>query len=174
LLYPQLSLLLHILHTMSIITKAIAMADRQARYLTIGELDVISDFFDNSQQRLRIAKILTANEQKIVNGGTQRFWERCPVTPSNSGNPTYRSSCLRDQSWYVRLVTYSLLVGDTEPIEAVGTEGAKEMYVSLGIPLRNLAECMRCLKEVALDLLPLDDAAEAAPYFDCLIRGLAP
>lgn len=81
---------------------------------------------------------------------------------------------MRDQSWYIRLVTYALIVGDTEPIETVGTKGAKEMYVSLGIPLRNLVECMHCLKEVALDLLSLDDALEVSPYFDCIIRGLAP
>ena len=48
------------------------------------------------------------------------------------------------------------------------------MYNSLEIPLRNVAECMRCLKEVTLDLLSLEDAAEVAPYFDYLIQGLMP
>jgi allophycocyanin-B len=159
---------------MSIITRAIAIADLEARYLTIGELHTIRDFFTAGQDRLRIAKILTANSQIIINTGTQRFWERCPVTPSNSGNPTYRSSCMRDQGWYLRLVSYALVEGDTGVIDAVGIDGAKEMYISLGIPLENLVECMKCIKESALALLALNDAMTVAPYFDYIIQGLTP
>lgn len=159
---------------MSVITRAIATADREARYLSHGELNAIRDFFVEGQHRLHIATILAANEEMIVARGSQKFWERCPFTPSNSGNPTYRASCMRDQGWYIRLVTYAVIVGDVEPIEKIGVKGAKEMYTSLGIPLRNLVECIRCLKEVALDLLPIDDAVEVAPYFDHIIQGLMP
>jgi allophycocyanin-B len=159
---------------MSIITRAIATADREARYLNPGELQAIRDFYAEGPHRLRIARTLTVSEHQIVQKGSQRFWERCPVTPSNSGNPTYRASCLRDQSWYMRLVTYAIVLGDIDPLETVGVKGAKEMYNSLGIPLRNLAECMHCLKEAALNLLTVEDAAEVAPYFDYLIQGLKP
>jgi allophycocyanin-B len=159
---------------MSIITRTIAIADLEARYLTAGELLTIRDFFAAGQQRLRIANILAANSQAIVNTGTQRFWERRPVTPSNSGNPTYRASCIRDQGWYIRLVTYALVEGDTKVIDEVGIRGAKEMYISLGIPLENLVDCMHCLKESALALLSLEDGMVAAPYFDYIIRGLTP
>ena len=159
---------------MSIITQAIANADREARYLSQGELDSIRHFFQDGQQRLRIAYILTKNVQTIVEKGSQRFWQRCPVTPSNSGNPTFQSSCLRDQSWFIRLISYAIVVGDIDPLEISGVRGVKEMYLSLEIPLRNVAECMRCLKEVTLDLLSLEDATEVAPYFDYLIQGLMP
>ncbi|KAM3095364.1 allophycocyanin subunit alpha-B [Phormidesmis sp. 146-35] len=159
---------------MSIITRSIVNADREARYLNPGELQAIRGFFEEGESRLRIAMVLSANERKIVDKGTQRFWERCPVTPSNSGNPRFRESCMRDQLWYVRLVTYSVIVGDTELIREVGTKGAQEMYNSLGVPIKNVAECMRCLKEVALDFLPLDDAAEVTPYFDDLIQAFIP
>jgi allophycocyanin-B len=159
---------------MSMITSTIAIADREARYLTIGELHNLRDFFTAGQQRLRIAKILAANTPMIINQGTQRFWQSRPITPSNSGNPTYRASCLRDQSWYMRLVTYALVEGDSKIIDTVGIQGAQAMYISLGIPLANLVECMRCLKESALALLSLEDAAMAAPYFDYIISGLKP
>ncbi|MEM8809315.1 MAG: allophycocyanin subunit alpha-B [Cyanobacteria bacterium P01_G01_bin.38] len=159
---------------MSIITQAIANADREARYLSRGELDTISHFFQDGQQRLRVASILTNNVESIVEKGSQRFWQRCAVTPSNSGNPTFRASCLRDQGWFIRLISYAVVVGDIDPLQASGIRGAKEMYLSLEIPLRNLVECMRCLKEVTLDLLSLEDAAEVAPYFDYLIQGLMP
>jgi allophycocyanin-B len=159
---------------MSIITRTIATADREARFLNVGELSAIQNFLVEAQHRIRIAEILTANEQQIIEKGSQKFWQRCPITPSNSGNPTYRSSCMRDQSWYVRLVTYAIIQGDIDSIDRIGLKGAKEMYNSLGVPLRNLAECMHCLKEVALDFLPLDDAAEVAPYFDYMIQGFRP
>lgn len=159
---------------MSIITQTIANADREARYLSRGELDAIGHFFEDGQHRLRIASILSANVQMIVEKGSQRFWQRCPITPSNSGNRTFRASCLRDQSWFIRLISYAVVVGDIDPLQASGIQGVKAMYLSLEIPLRNVAECMRCLKEVTLDLLSLEDAAEVAPYFDYLIQGLMP
>jgi len=159
---------------MSIITKSIAQADREARYLNAGELTAIEDFYQGGVSRLSLATILTENEQKIVQKASLRFWERCPDTPSNSGNRTYRASCLRDQSWYVRLVTYSLVVGDIEPLAEIGTIGVKEMYESLEIPLPNLVEAIRCLKEVSLELFSSKDANEVAPYFDYLIQALVP
>jgi allophycocyanin-B len=159
---------------MDIITQAISNADREARYLNFGELSAIDDFFAGSQNRLRIATILAANEQEIVQKGSQRFWERCPDTPSNSGNSIYRAMCLRDQSWYIRLITYSIVVGDIEPLEKFGLLGVQEMYNSLGVPLRNVVESMRCLKDIALEMLPIEDATEVSIYFNHLIQGMRP
>ncbi len=159
---------------MSIITKSIALADRESRYLSPGELLAINGYFENALERLRIATTLAENEQEIIERSSLKFWERCPDTPSNSGNRTYRASCLRDLGWYIRLITYSLVAGDTEPLAEIGVVGVKEMYDSLEIPLRNLVEVMRCLKEEALALFTLDDATELAPYFDYLIQELVP
>lgn len=159
---------------MSIITRSIAIADREARYLSVGELSAICDFYQGGRNRLRIANIISANEESIIERGSQRFWQRCPDTPSNTGNPTFRASCLRDQGWYIRLITYSIIVGDIEPIEKTGIKGVKEMYQYLEIPLKNVAECMQCLKEVTLEMLALEDIPEVAPYFDYLIQGITP
>lgn len=156
---------------MSIITRSIKIADREARYLNLGELKAIENFYQGGNDRLRLAQILVANESEIINKGSQRFWSRYSNTPSNTGNPTFRASCMRDQSWYLRLISYAIALGDTEPIEKTGIRGVKEMYESLEIPLKNLAECMRCLKEVTTEMLSLEDAAEIAPYFDYVIQG---
>jgi len=157
---------------MSIITKTIAQADREARYLNAGELTAIRDFYEGGLSRLDLAAVLVENEKKIVEKASLKFWERCPDTPSNSGNRTYRASCLRDQSWYIRLITYSLVVGDIEPLAEIGTIGVKEMYESLEIPLPNLVEAVHCLKEVSLEFFSLQDVTEIAPYFDYLIQSL--
>ncbi|HHP7231711.1 MAG TPA: allophycocyanin, partial [Xenococcaceae cyanobacterium] len=153
--------------------RSIANADREARYLSLGELKAIGDFYQGGQERLRLAQILMANEAAIINKGSQRFWSRYPHTPSNTGNPTLRASCLRDQSWYLRLITYAIVLNDIEPIAAIGIEGVKEMYESLEIPLKNWTECLRCLKEVTTEMLSLEDAARVAPYFDYVIQGFS-
>lgn len=159
---------------MSVITQAIATADREVRYLSQGELNAITRFFHNGPQRLRIVSILNSNVEEIVEKGSQRFWQRCPITPSNAKDERFQASCLRDQAWFIRLISYAVATGDVDPLEASGVKGAKEMYTSLEVPLRNLVDCMRALKEVTLEMLSLEDAAEVGPYFDYLIGGLMP
>lgn len=159
---------------MSVITQAISTADREVRYLSKGELDIINRFFDDGPQRLRIVSILNNNVEEIVEKGTQRFWQRCPITPSNSDNLQFQASCLRDQAWFIRLISYAVAVGDVDPLDASGIRGAKDMYRSLEVPLRNVADCVRALKEVTLEMLSIEDATEVGPYFDYLIAGLMP
>ncbi|MEL6555303.1 MAG: allophycocyanin subunit alpha-B [Cyanobacteria bacterium J06621_11] len=159
---------------MSVITQAIATADREVRYLSKGELDTIGRFFEEGTQRLRIVSILNSNVEEIVENGAKRFWLRHPETPSHSDNPQFQASCLRDQAWFIRLISYAVAVGDIDPLETSGVRGIKEMYLSLEVPLRLVAQCVRSLKEVTLEMLSVEDAAEVGPYFDYLIAGLMP
>jgi allophycocyanin-B len=158
---------------MSLVTELILSADSEARYPAPKELKIFQDFLKTGDQRIRIASILSENEQRIVQTASAKFWERCPVTPSNSGNPRKTASCQRDQGWYVRLVAYSILAGSEQPLAEIGTIGIKEMYNSLEIPLRSLVEAMRCVKEEAVSLMNPEDAAEVSPYFDYIIRSLS-
>jgi allophycocyanin-B len=159
---------------MNVIVRSITNADREARYLNRGELNAIREFYQGGGDRIRIASILTSQESHIVEQGSLKFWDGCPITPSNSGNSTFRASCLRDQAWYVRLVTYAVVVGDVAPLDESGIQGAKVMYNSLGVPLENLVHCLQCLKIAALEILSLDDRVQVSPYFDYLIQGMRP
>ncbi|MGD1907316.1 MAG: allophycocyanin subunit alpha-B [Leptolyngbyaceae cyanobacterium] len=156
---------------MSIVAKVIAQSDQSDRFLSNAELTQLQDFFANGTVRVSAAQKLAANEQKIVDGGSKRFWAQCPKTPSNSGNPQKTSLCQRDQGWYIRLVSYCVLAGNAKPLEDIGLDGMRDMYVSLRVPLANLKVAMRCLKEVAMGLLSSEEAALAGPYFDQLIRA---
>ncbi|MGV2831901.1 allophycocyanin subunit alpha-B [Myxosarcina sp. GI1(2024)] len=158
---------------MSIVSELILSADSEARYPGPKELNIFQDFLKTGEKRMRIARFLAENEQKIVQNGSNRFWERCPVTPSNSGNERKTASCQRDQGWYIRLIAYSVLAGSEKPLEEIGTIGIKEMYNSLEIPIRNIAECMQCLKEEAVSMMDEEDAFEVAPYFDYIIQSLS-
>ena len=82
------------------------------------------------------------------------------------------AQCLRDYSWYLRLITYGVLAGSTEMIQEIGLVGAREMYNSLGVPMPGLVEAMKCMKEASLSLLSEQQVKLASPYFDFLIQGM--
>jgi allophycocyanin-B len=156
---------------MSIVAKAIAQSDRAERFLSSAELTQLQDFFSQGNVRISAAQKLAANQQKIVDGASQRFWASCPNTPSNKGNPQKTALCQRDQGWYIRLVSYCVLAGNSKPLEDIGLDGMRDMYVSLGVPLANLKVAMRSVKDVAMGILNSEEGALAAPYFDQLIRA---
>ncbi|MEM8675713.1 MAG: allophycocyanin subunit alpha-B [Cyanobacteria bacterium P01_G01_bin.67] len=158
---------------MSIVKQLILDADDELRYPSLSEIHKLQNFCHSGANRIRIARILADNETRLVQRGSRRFWKKCPVTPSNSGNLRKTNSCQRDQGWYIRLIAYCVLAGNNEPLTDIGVVGMREMYQSLGIPLGNWVEALRCLKEEALVLLNQEDAEEVIPYFDCIIQALA-
>jgi len=160
---------------MSVVRDLILVADDELRYPSSGELRSMADFLSGGTQRIRIAKILTENERKIVDQSAKVLFSRRPEYVAPGGNAygqKQRAQCLRDFSWYLRLVSYAVLAGSTSFIETTGLVGAREMYNSLGVPMPGMVEAMRALKEASLDLLNGEDAAIAAPYFDFLIQGM--
>lgn len=157
---------------MSLIAQVIAQSDEADRFLSRTELDKLQDFFKTGETRLKVAQILAQNEQKIVEEGSRRFWKVVPNTPSNSGDPQKTALCQRDQAWYLRLITYAVLAGNMKPLDDIGINGMREMYVSLGVPVSNIGSCMRSLKEVATGLMSREEADLVKPYFDYLIRAM--
>ncbi len=161
---------------MSVVSQVILQADDELRYPTYGELQTMSDFFRTGEQRTRIAAALADNEKKIVQEASKQLWRKRPDFIAPGGNAygqRERAQCLRDYGWYLRLVTYGVLAGSKEPIEAIGIIGAREMYNALGVPVPGMAEAIRCLKDASLDLLNTEDAVEAAPYFDYIIQAMS-
>ena len=113
--------------------------------------------------------------KKIVDESAKQLFTRKPEYVAPGGNAfgqKQRAQCLRDYSWYLRLVTYGVLAGSTELIQQIGLVGAREMYNSLGVPMPGMVEAMRCMREASLTLLSEDQQALAAPYFDYLIQGM--
>jgi allophycocyanin-B len=160
---------------MSVVRDLILQADDQLRYPTGGELRSMVEFLSGGASRLTIVRVLTDNEKKIVDESARQLFSNKPEYVAPGGNAygqKQRAQCLRDFSWYLRLVTYGVLAGSTEMIQKIGLEGAREMYNSLGVPMPGMVESMRCMKDASLALLSSDDAAAAAPYFDFLIQGM--
>ncbi|HAC63082.1 MAG TPA: allophycocyanin [Cyanothece sp. UBA12306] len=161
---------------MSVVSRVILKADDELRYPSSGELQGIKNFVKTGEQRLRIAETFSENDKKIVDQAQKQLFKKRPDFRSPGGNAYSQrqyNQCLRDYSWYLRLVTYGVLAGDKEPIEKIGLIGAKEMYNSLGVPIPGMVEAIRCLKQAALGLLTNEDAKEAAPYFDYIIQAMS-
>jgi allophycocyanin-B len=161
---------------MSIVCQVILRADDELRYPSSGELQGIESFLTTGAQRIRIAETLAENEKKIVDQASKQLFRQHPEYRSTGGNAAGNreyNQCLRDYSWYLRLVTYGVLAGDKEPIEKIGLIGVKEMYHSLGVPVPGMVDAIVALKEAAVALLSTDDAQETAPYFDYMIQSLS-
>lgn len=161
---------------MSVVSQVILKADDELRYPSSGELRGIQSFLKTGEQRLRIAETLAENDKKIVDRAQKELFKKRPDFRAPGGNAYGQrqyNQCLRDYSWYLRLVSYGLVSGSIDPIDKIGLIGVKEMYNSLNVPVPGMVEAIRCLKEAALGLLSLEDAQEAAPYFDYIIQSLS-
>ncbi|MBZ8179357.1 MAG: allophycocyanin subunit alpha [Oscillatoria sp. PMC 1051.18] len=160
---------------MSIVTKSIVNADAEARYLSPGELDRIKGFVTSGERRLRIAQTLTESRERIVKQAGDKLFQKRPDVVSPGGNAygeEMTATCLRDMDYYLRLVTYGVVAGDTTPIEEIGLVGVAEMYKSLGTPIDAVAESVRAMKEVATSMMSAEDAGEAGSYFDYVIGAM--
>ena len=157
---------------MSLIKQVILDADEAMRYLTPGELKTVRNYCKTGEERIRLAKTLEAQAPRIVERGTQKFWQICPRTPSNTGDRRKTAAAQRDMGWYIRLISYCLLAGSDRPLREIGLLGMKDLYTSIGIPLNNILQYLRCLKAEAINLLDDADAAEIIPYFDQIIQEL--
>jgi len=161
---------------MSIVTKSIVNADAEARYLSPGELDLIKSFVSSGEKRIRIAQIMSESRERIIKEAGATLFQQRPEVVSPGGNAygeEMTATCLRDLDYYLRLICYGVVAGDVTPIEEIGIVGVKEMYKSLGTPIEAVAEGVRCMKNVAANILAGEDAAEAATYFDYVIGALS-
>ncbi|CAK6691592.1 Allophycocyanin alpha-B chain [Cyanobium usitatum str. Tous] len=160
---------------MSVVRDLILQADDQLRYPSGGELRSMVEYLSRGAERLAVVRLLTDNERKIVDESAKQLFQRNPDYVAPGGNAygqKQRAQCLRDYSWYLRLVTYGVLAGSTEMIQQIGLVGAREMYNSLGVPMPGMVDAMRTMKEASLALLSTDQASLAGPYFDFLIQGM--
>lgn len=160
---------------MSVVRDLILKADDDLRYPSSGELRSMVDFLSQGSIRLSVVRSLTENEKKIIDESAKQLFTRKPEYVAPGGNAfgqKQRAQCLRDYSWYLRLVTYGVLAGSTELIQQIGLVGAREMYNSLGVPMPGMVEAMKTMKVASLALLSDAQVKLAAPYFDFLIQGM--
>ena len=113
---------------MSVVRDLILQADDDLRYPSSGELRSMVEYLSQGSIRLSVVKILTDSEKKIIDESAKQLFSLRPEYVAPGGNAygqKQRAQCLRDYSWYLRLVTYGVLAGSTEMIEQIGLIGAR-------------------------------------------------
>jgi allophycocyanin alpha subunit len=160
---------------MSLIIKSILQADAEARYLNPGDMEPIKNFVKSGERRLRLVQVLNENREKIVKQSGNQLFQKRPDIISPGGNAygqEMTATCLRDMDYYLRLITYSVVTGESTPIQEIGVIGAREMYRSLGTPIEAVAEGISAMKNIVTSMMSAEDASEVGAYFDYLIAGL--
>jgi allophycocyanin alpha subunit len=160
---------------MSIIIQSILNADAEARYLSPGEINQLKSFTKSGEHRLRLVQVLTENRELIVKQSGNQLFQKRPDIISPGGNAygqEMSATCLRDMDYYLRLITYSVVAGDSTPIKEIGIIGVSEMYRSLGTPIEAVAESIRAMKNVTTSMLSSEDASVVGGYFDYLIAAM--
>lgn len=111
---------------MSLIIKSILKADAEARYLSPGDMEPIKNFVKSGERRLRLVQVLTENRELIVKQSGNQLFQKRPDIISPGGNAygqEMTATCLRDLDYYLRLITYSVVAGESTPIQEVGIIG---------------------------------------------------
>jgi len=161
---------------MSLVSQIITDADNELRYPSIGELKNLKDYFNTTQDRILISRILRDQEQAIIQVASKQIFQIHPEYIAPGGNAEgarKRSLCLRDYGWYLRLITYGVISGDQQSIERIGLIGVKEMYNSLGVSVLGMVDAIECLREATLSVLDSNQSKIVSSYFDFIVQGMS-
>nr|NP_045154.1 allophycocyanin gamma subunit [Cyanidium caldarium]Q9TLW4.1 RecName: Full=Allophycocyanin alpha-B chain; AltName: Full=Allophycocyanin gamma chain [Cyanidium caldarium]AAF12940.1 unknown [Cyanidium caldarium]WDB00278.1 allophycocyanin gamma subunit [Cyanidium caldarium] len=162
---------------MSFVSKTIIEADHELRYLNGAELEILRAYLNSSEKRIKVIKTLRDREKEIISKASRKLFQIHPDYIGPGGNASgsrQRALCLRDYGWYLRLITYSIIAGDKNPVERIGLLGVRDMYNSLGVPLIGMVDSIQCLKDAALAELKSEEEVKLAePYFDFVIQNMA-
>ncbi|MBO9999280.1 MAG: bleomycin hydrolase [Cyanobacteria bacterium SID2] len=160
------------------ISTVINIAEVAGRFPNESDLATIQSHLEGAAARLEAAeKLATYHDALMRDAGDTVFQRHANLQNPGGGADTQEKvqKCYRDIDYYLRLIHYCLIAGNTSPLDEWGLAGARELYRSLRLPTVPYVTALEYIRDRAYAGLKLSPAAlsELRFYLDYFINAMS-